>query len=668
MKKLLFLLLCLSATTNAGIFGSQIGIEVINQTLTVINASTANHTALYNLAFGVSGHTGFAGADWAYNKTDTYNKSEVENLVSSNENLFLSNASSTVAGYDSLLASQMHTPGFAYTTTLTSDGQFIKAFVVKEGDANTTIIKHGLLSLHLYAQTDGVMGAKSAYFSWQLFKRTGATETFIVSSSLSDTIASDLAVETAIATLDSDFYMNGTDRLVLKIFGNVSGGGANPTISIWVEDNYNSVLEFRTTVASLLQDYVTISTIQNITANKGFSGANLTFYSDGNESGSFTRQGTSFKEVLGGNGFGGKLQILASTGSEWFSVGNVAGQVAFNQQGGSTIVATATAMGSRMNIGSLSTTSGALTLSGVAGQTHNIFEINSNGDLGGNLLSVLASGSIGIGTTAPGAKLQVDSTGEALRINSSAVGNIFTIYYGDGTNGVAARFANNSGWNLMAKAYKVRSAADDADLAYISAAGGGYFSNTVLIGSSSSNLTISNIGRLTLAGNARVLKEIVVPVSRLTSGASAPTLTTRAVGASGTVKIPVLSFSKTTEQETYGEIHIPSDNDDSINVSLHLMWIPGAGYTTGNYAWNFTYLVKNDDGDDSVGVPLNVSATVTPTNATQLIETHFATTIDANAQQVIQFRFFRDVAADNADDTGEVRFLEVEYTANKLGE
>lgn len=199
------------------------------------------------------------------------------------------------------------------------------------------------------------------------------------------------------------------------------------------------------------------------------------------------------------------------------------------------------------------------------------------------------------------------------------------------------------------------------------------FTGTNKFGSTTNYTQLDTSGRLTMVGNARVLKEDRVDANVATKGSSAPTASTRTAGASGTLKFPVIQFSKVTQQDVYFTFHIEPDTDTTSPVQFHLMWIPGASYTTGNYVWKLEYLTKYEDnsyGDATIttGTPTTISEDVTPSSATSLIETHFATTISVNTSQVIMGHFYRDVAADNADDVGEVLFFEIEYYVNKLGE
>ena len=193
------------------------------------------------------------------------------------------------------------------------------------------------------------------------------------------------------------------------------------------------------------------------------------------------------------------------------------------------------------------------------------------------------------------------------------------------------------------------------------------FRATTDLGGTSNYTRFANDGTQTLVGTARVLREVQSSELHTELGAGAPTKTTRAVGASGGVQVPVLSFSNVVQNDCYFEIQMPLDVDDSAAVEFHLMWIPGVAWTAGNYMWKLEYLVKSSNSSFATGTPTTISADVTPANKDDSIETQFASTIDINSEQTLCGHFYRDVANDSADDTGEVRFFELEYTSNKLG-
>ena len=181
-------------------------------------------------------------------------------------------------------------------------------------------------------------------------------------------------------------------------------------------------------------------------------------------------------------------------------------------------------------------------------------------------------------------------------------------------------------------------------------------------------LAIDTAGQVSLVGTARVKIEIIQDAQRSQTGAAKPTATVRAIGASGGVRIPVDSYSKTTQNDQDILFHSMHDTDGGVDVTFHLIWIPGAAWTAGNYMWKLEYLVKNESGNLTTGAPTTIQADVTPSNATDSIETEFVSTIDLGPDQLLCGHFYRDVANDNADDVGEVMFFEIEYTANSLGE
>lgn len=190
---------------------------------------------------------------------------------------------------------------------------------------------------------------------------------------------------------------------------------------------------------------------------------------------------------------------------------------------------------------------------------------------------------------------------------------------------------------------------------------------TARIGDGANYANFATDGELTLVGTARVKRELRLEAFKAAKGAGAPTDANRAVGASGGVLLPVTKFSKTTQNDVHFVFHAPSDLDATVAVHFHFMWLPGAAWTAGNYLWKMEYLAKNENGVYNTGAPTTIQADVTPANATDAIETEIATDITFAAEQMLWCHFYRDVAGDNGDDTGDLIFFELEYTADKLG-
>ena len=165
-----------------------------------------------------------------------------------------------------------------------------------------------------------------------------------------------------------------------------------------------------------------------------------------------------------------------------------------------------------------------------------------------------------------------------------------------------------------------------------------------------------------------VLKEVRIEAITTKLGATPPTSTTRAVGASGTVLKPVLSFSSTTQNDCYFVFHCPVDKKAGGSVRFHLMWHPGSAWTTGNYLWKLEYLVMAENGATLLsGSPTTISKDVTPSNATTNREDEYTDAITLEVNQIMVCHFYRDIA-DTGNAIGEVSFFEIEYEADKLGE
>lgn len=188
-------------------------------------------------------------------------------------------------------------------------------------------------------------------------------------------------------------------------------------------------------------------------------------------------------------------------------------------------------------------------------------------------------------------------------------------------------------------------------------------------GGSTNYVEFQTDGTMVMHGTARVWEQNKIDALSAAKGVSAPTNSLRAIGASGGVLKPVIQFSKTVQEDIYFEFHAPYAMDESDPCHFHLVWLPGAGWTSGNYVWKLEYLVKSENDSITTGTPTTIVQDITPTSATTMIETEFPDSISFTApDQVLICHFYRDVASDNADDVGEVNMLEIHYKKNKQGE
>jgi len=78
---------------------------------------------------------------------------------------------------------------------------------------------------------------------WKLFKRnTGGAETEILQSAASDHITDSTSQYVLSGYLNEDQTLDTTDRLVLKLYANVSGTGTDVTVKLTMEGDYDSRL------------------------------------------------------------------------------------------------------------------------------------------------------------------------------------------------------------------------------------------------------------------------------------------------------------------------------------------------------------------------------------------------------------------------------------------
>lgn len=159
---------------------------------------------------------------------------------------FLYDLASDIATY-SQLKSDIPTGGdqTIVSAAVSASNTLIFSLATNANQPNVNFINDGVWHLHLHAQKSGP-GTKNITLKFRVYTRTdpGGVETQI-GTGYSESTA---ALTTSVTDYDLHFALNElaidvTDRIVLKIYADVSGAGTNPTVTLTVEGTTDSRLE-----------------------------------------------------------------------------------------------------------------------------------------------------------------------------------------------------------------------------------------------------------------------------------------------------------------------------------------------------------------------------------------------------------------------------------------
>jgi len=217
---------------------------------------------------------------------------------------------------------------------------------------------------------------------------------------------------------DLRFYSTAASGFTMNAFtGNIGIGTTSPSAKLSVQGTYGNNTPLFDIASTTSAGFAT-SSLFTVLAN-GKVGVGTT---------SLSAMFTINSPVAPPNS--GTFRVEANNNSEWFAVGagGVAGLVRFNANGGTTETGNSGDLGARFNIGSFSTSRVVLALSGVSGQTSNLFNVDTNGS-GGNQFVIKNDGKVGIGTTSPVSMLAITGTAtqDLLTIASSSGSTLFKI-------------------------------------------------------------------------------------------------------------------------------------------------------------------------------------------------------------------------------------------------
>jgi len=209
-------------------------------------------------------------------------------------NFFLSDDAADVGSYYYMYPTESGN-GYSELTSpslSTGDDQLLWSFVTEAGEPGVEVLALGAYTTTLFLKKTG---NKDVRVYWKLFKRdTGGTETEILQSAVSDYLTADNSQYLISAYLNEDQTLDPTDRLVLKLYANVSGTGTDVTVTLTMEGDYDSRLTINVLSSAFNLDRLSDVTITSPADNE------LLAYDSG--SGKWINQTPSEAGVLAADG------------------------------------------------------------------------------------------------------------------------------------------------------------------------------------------------------------------------------------------------------------------------------------------------------------------------------------------------------------------------------
>ncbi len=180
-------------------------------------------------------------------------------------------------------------------------------------------------------------------------------------------------------------------------------------------------------------------------------------------------------------------------------------------------------------------------------------------------------------------------------------------------------------------------------------------------------LKIATDGEVSLAGTARVRKEIIIGAGSFHKGVSAPD-----TGYINSV-IETLDFDKTSTQHGHYNTIVPHDMAAGTDITVQVDWFFDDVEADHYMTWELEYLLLAD-GEDPTTAPTAIwqKSVISTGNNDKQIHTTFATAITGGvADDALAIRFSRDADATNDTDdlNQDARMLVVHlhYISDKLG-
>lgn len=146
-------------------------------------------------------------------------------------------------------------------TTVTTSPTQLAVFATNLNNPYVTVIPTGVFNVHYELQKNTGVNGYYSYFT--LYKvDSGGTETLLATSDNSSQISNNLVNQISIgAFINSNIFINTTDRLVIKIYATMLNN--NNVIRLFYDDNTNSRFELPISLTNLTNTYITGATFVN---------------------------------------------------------------------------------------------------------------------------------------------------------------------------------------------------------------------------------------------------------------------------------------------------------------------------------------------------------------------------------------------------------------------
>ena len=214
----------------------------------------------------------------------SYTTDEVDELVGGSFDLYFKNTTAGISTYFVMNETPDTSPKNASSITLSADSTELNGFISPNAsDLGISGLEAGIVDSHFHANVDLIVGKKDVEGYFQLLIRNESGQEVLLATS--HLVEVDTTTETeyeAHAQLLEDFSLNESDRIVMKLFANLSGSGGNPTLTTYIQGDTLARAEFGALGVNFLttqtaeKTYYRLDGGNNLTANVNGQGNNLT--------------------------------------------------------------------------------------------------------------------------------------------------------------------------------------------------------------------------------------------------------------------------------------------------------------------------------------------------------------------------------------------------------